>query len=339
MAKQDLLQFTDKGIYCPVGDFYIDPWRRVSKALITHAHSDHSRWGMESYLAHKDSLPIMRLRLGQQINAQAVTYGEKVHINGVQVSFHPAGHIIGSSQIRVEYQGEVWVASGDYKTEPDGFTPAFEPITCHAFISETTFGLPVFRWQSQQTVMNEINQWWAANAAQKRPSLIIAYALGKAQRVLQSVDHSIGPVFTHGAAANVNDAFRAHGIGLKEATRVTVAHGKKDFQQALIIAPGSAIGTPWARKLGNYSLGVASGWMMLRGIRRRRAADRGFVLSDHADWDGLNEAVKATGAERVILTHGYTQQFARWLNSQGIQAQVEQTEFEEEESEQSEQGE
>jgi putative mRNA 3-end processing factor len=329
--KNELLIFSPRGIYCPVGDFFIDPWKPVKKALITHAHADHSRWGMQHYLAHHDSIPIMKHRLGQEISVLGVAYGEKVEINGVKVSFHPAGHIIGSAQIRVEYQGEVWVASGDYKVEDDGLATPFEAIPCHAFISETTFGLPVYRWAPQQQVMAEINDWWAENARQGRASLIMAYALGKAQRILQQVDHQIGTVFTHGAVENVNEAFRAHGIDLKASERITAQHKKKDLAGGLVIAPGSAIGTPWARKLGNYSLGIASGWMSLRGARRRRAADRGFVLSDHADWQGLNQAIKATGAERVYLTHGYTEQFARWLHSQGYEAYVEQTRYGEEE--------
>jgi putative mRNA 3-end processing factor len=329
--KNELLTFSPQGIYCPAGDFFIDPWKPVKKALITHAHADHSRWGMQHYLAHHDSIPIMKHRLGQEISVLGVAYGEKVEINGVKVSFHPAGHIIGSAQIRVEYQGEVWVASGDYKVEDDGLATPFEAIPCHAFISETTFGLPVYRWAPQQQVMAEINDWWAENARQGRASLIMAYALGKAQRILQQVDHQIGTVFTHGAVENVNEAFRAHGIDLKASERITAQHKKKDLAGGLVIAPGSAIGTPWARKLGNYSLGIASGWMSLRGARRRRAADRGFVLSDHADWQGLNQAIKATGAERVYLTHGYTEQFARWLHSQGYEAYVEQTRYGEEE--------
>ncbi|MEZ4687988.1 MAG: DNA ligase-associated DEXH box helicase, partial [Bacteroidia bacterium] len=238
-----------------------------------------------------------------------------------------------SAQVRVEYKGEVWVASGDYKVQDDGFTPAFEPVRCHGFISETTFGLPVYRWEKPEVVMDEINRWWAKNASEGRPSLIMAYALGKAQRVLAGVDHSIGPVMTHGAVENVNEAFRAEGWKLPASIRISPAHSKSDFSKALVIAPGSAVGSPWAKKLGNYSLGIASGWMNLRGARRRRAADRGFVLSDHADWDGLNSAIRATGAEKVVLTHGYTDTFARWLRTQGLDARVEQTGFEAEEAE------
>jgi putative mRNA 3-end processing factor len=290
-----MLIFTDRGIYCEAGDFYIDPWKPVDRAVITHAHSDHARWGMKSYLAHEDSEVILRMRLGEGINLQTLAYGEEIFVNGVKISLHPAGHIIGSAQVRVEYHGEVWVASGDYKVQDDGLTPPFEVVRCHGFISETTFSLPVYHWEKQAVVLDEINAWWAKNASEGRASFIMAYALGKAQRVLHGVDHSIGPVMTHGAVENVNEAFRKSGWDLPGSTRITAAHTKSDFAKALVIAPGSAVGTPWAKKLGNFSLGIASGWMALRGARRRRAADRGFVLSDHADWKGLNEAIRATG--------------------------------------------
>ncbi len=326
-----LLTFTPAGIYCPQADVYIDPWQPVDRALITHAHSDHARWGMKAYLAHHDSLPIMRLRLGQEIKVQGVAYGEVTHINGVEVSFHPAGHIIGSAQIRLSYQGETWVVSGDYKVRPDGVATPFEPVPCQHFITESTFGLPVFRWKTDEEIIGEVNDWWASNAAEGKASVIGAYSLGKAQRILQQVNHDIGPVFTHGAVENTNQAFRAHGIELKPSTLVRRQgegkQDKKDYRNALIIAPPSALGSPWVRNFQPFSLGIASGWMNLRGARRRRAADRGFVLSDHADWDGLNWAIKETGAEHIYVTHGYVEIFSQWLSQQGYDAQVVKTQF------------
>lgn len=327
MAKSDLLQFTPQGMYCAAGDFYIDPWKQVDKAVITHAHADHARWGMGAYLAHEHAESVLRLRLGKDIALQTAAYEAPLHINGVEVSFHPAGHIIGSAQVRVAYKGEVWVASGDYKVEDDGITPPFSPVQCHTFISETTFGLPVYHWQPQEEVFAEIHDWWRSNAAAGKPSVIMVYSLGKAQRLLAHLDTSIGPIFAHGAVANVTDALVEDGWDFQPYTRITAAHKKSDFTQSIILAPGSAIATPWAKKLGPFSLGIASGWMRLRGARRRRAADRGFVLSDHADWVGLNSAIKATGAERVILTHGYTEIFAKWLAEQGYRTDIEQTAF------------
>ena len=326
-----LLRFTPNGIYCPQADVYVDPWRRVGRALITHAHADHSRWGMGHYLAHHHSLPVMRLRLGEDISVQGISYREKIWINGVEISFHPAGHIIGSSQIRLSYKGETWVVAGDYKIQNDGLATPFEPVRCTHFITESTFGLPIYRWQAQSVVMTEINQWWAHNASQGLASLISAYSLGKAQRILQQIDHSIGPVFTHGAVESTNQALRDAGIPLKD-SQLVIAQGpkaqkKSDFRQALVIAPPGAIDSAWARRFQPFSLGVASGWMQLRGARRRRAADRGFVLSDHADWDGLNMAVRESGAEQIYVTHGYTDIFSRWLQEQGISAQIVQTEF------------
>lgn len=331
-----LIEFRPEGLYCPQADVHIDPWRKVPKALITHAHADHSRFGMGSYLAHRLSLPIMRLRLGKDIVAQGVAYGEQLQINGVEISFHPAGHVVGSSQIRLSYRGETWVITGDYKTEDDGLTTPYEPVRCTHFLTECTFGLPIYRWEPQVEIARQINAWWASNAEMGRASLISAYSLGKAQRVLHLLDPSIGPIYTHGAVEQMNQVIRASGVELPPSIQVIAqgpnAHKKGDFRRAIIIAPPGAIDSAWSKRFQPLSLGIASGWMALRGARRRRAADRGFVLSDHADWDGLNQAVKASGAEHIYVTHGYTEIYSRWLKEQGYDAHIVQTEFGEEEA-------
>ena len=244
------------------------------------------------------------------------------------MSFHPAGHVPGSAQIRIERAGEVWVVSGDYKTADDGFCEPFEPVRAHTFISECTFGLPAFRWRPQAEIIAEIDAWWAANAAQGRFSVLGAYSFGKAQRVLAAVDSGIGPILTHGAVEATNEVLRAQGLALAETVQVTPETDLKAYPGALVIAPPSALGSQWMRRFGQASTGFASGWMALRGVRRRRAADRGFVLSDHADWEGLNAAIAATGAEKVFVTHGYTSIFRRWLTEQGYDAAVVETEYE-----------
>jgi putative mRNA 3-end processing factor len=323
-----LLEFTSKGIYCPQAKVHIDPWRPVERALITHGHADHSRWGHKSYLCTTLAKPVIRYRLGN-VNIQSLDYGEPVVINGVKFSFHPAGHIIGSAQIRVEYKGEVWVASGDYKTTADGLSTPFEAIKCHTFITESTFGLPIYRWPSQEQVFASINQWWADNQAAGKVSLLTAYALGKAQRLLHGIDSNIGKIYTHGAIENTNRVIRKQGIELPETIKVTPKTSARDVRGHLVMAPPSAIGSPWVKKFQPLSIGIASGWMALRGTRRRRAADRGFMLSDHADWDGLNQAIDATGAEQVIATHGYSAIFARWLREEkGLHATEAKTEYE-----------
>ena len=322
-----MLEFTDKGIYCPRADVYIDPWKPVQRALITHGHSDHSRWGHQHYLCTRLAKPVIRHRLGP-VNLETVEYGEVRTINGVDFSFHPAGHIVGSAQIRVAYKGEIWVVSGDYKLENDGISGAFEPVRCHTFITESTFGLPVYRWKPQKDVFADINQWWKDNQAQDKISIITAYALGKAQRILTSIDSSIGPVFTHGAIENINEIIRAQGIALPSTRRVAPENRNKGYAGGLVIAPPSVIGSLWLRQFKQSSLGIASGWMAVRGSRRRRNADRGFVLSDHADWNGLNEAIRATGASRIIATHGYSDIFSQWLRQQGFEAGAEKTAFE-----------
>lgn len=320
-----VLTFTDRGIYCPAGDFHIDPWRPVPRALITHGHSDHARWGMGSYLATDQALPVIRKRLGH-ITAEGVPYGETRQIGGALVSFHPAGHVPGSGQIRVEVAGEVWTVSGDYKTEADGLAEAFEPVRSHAFISECTFGLPIFRWEPQPAVIARIADWWQANAAKGKTSILGAYSFGKAQRLLAALP-PLGPILTHTAVEEMTQVLRDQGYPLPPTTRVTPEVTAKTHPGALAIAPPSALGSAWATRLGPVDEAFVSGWMALRGIRRRRALGTGFVLSDHADWPGLNDAIRATGAERVFVTHGYTAPFRHWLEMQGYDAGIVETQF------------
>lgn len=322
-----LLTFTSKGIYCAQADVYIDPWRPVDKALITHGHADHARWGNKYYLCHPLTAAIIRHRISPDLNIEEVGYGEVVSINGVNFSFHPAGHVIGSAQIRVEYKGEVWVASGDYKTEGDGLSTPLEIVPCHTFITECTFGLPVYQWKPQTRIFNELNQWWQENVANHQPSIIYGYSLGKAQRIIHHLDENIGPIYTHGAVENINEVFRTEGIELKSTERITKNTDYSLLNEAIIVAPPSTQGSAWSKKIKNAVHATASGWMTLRGARRRSGVDKGFVISDHADWNGLNETIKSCGAERVIATHGYTNIFAKWLNSQGIEAITQETDF------------
>ncbi|MEO9865505.1 MAG: ligase-associated DNA damage response exonuclease [Yoonia sp.] len=322
----DVLTFTDRGIYCPAGDFYIDPWQPVDRALITHGHSDHARWGTNQYLATAAAAPVMRHRLGD-VSLDTINYAETRQIGGATVSFHPAGHVPGSAQIKVTVKGETWVASGDYKTVADGLSEPFEPVRCHAFITECTFGLPIFKWTPENILTTQINDWWAANKAAGKTSVLGAYALGKAQRLLTTVNAEIGPILTHGAIENTNDILRGQGIALPDTIRVTAETNVKDYAGALVLATPSAMAGSWMKKFGPTSTAFASGWMALRGVRRRRGADRGFIVSDHADWDGLNAAIKATGAEKIFATHGYTDAFHKWLREEGYDAHVVSTEY------------
>lgn len=317
-----LLQINNNGYYCEQADVYIDPWKPVDKAIITHAHSDHARWGMKHYLAHHLSVPVMKHRLGADISIEGLEYGEVISINGVNFSLHPAGHIPGSAQVRVEYKGEVWVHSGDYKLEQDPLSTPFEAVPCHHFITESTFGLPVYDWPQPSAVFDEMNQWWRLNQEQGLVSMIGVYALGKAQRILAGLNAEIGPIFCHGAVENTNLILRNMGLDFAASQHLTAEVSKSDLQGALVLAPPSAFASTWSKRLGKQSQAFASGWMSVRGQRRRRAADRGFVLSDHADWKGLNQAVEGTGAEHVYVTHGYKEIFAKWLREEkGLDAQ------------------
>lgn len=328
MIKSKLLTFTDRGIYCPPADVFIDPWKPVNKALVTHGHSDHARYGSKAYITTKGSLPIIKYRLGSHINISGVDYGEKLIINGVKFTFTPAGHIIGSAQICVEYKGEKWVFSGDYKLQNDGISGQYEPIRCHHFITESTFGLPVFNWKPQSEVMAEINDWWQKNKEEGRVSILAAYSLGKAQRIINNVDHSIGKVFTHTAIENTNEVLRNQGEAILTTTLVDNTHTTKDYEGSLVLAPPAAINSNWSKRFKNLSDAAASGWMAIRGTRRRRSMDKGFVLSDHADWSDLNQAVKLSEAEHIYVTHGYTDIYSRYLSSIGYDAQVVKTAYE-----------
>jgi putative mRNA 3-end processing factor len=324
MAHDPVLTFTDRGIYCPDGDFHIDPWRPVARALITHAHSDHARFGHDSYLSTPGTDIVMRHRLGA-IASQTVGYGEARQIGGVTVSFHPAGHVPGSAMIRIERGGEVWVVSGDYKTDPDGLSEPWQPVACHTFISECTFGLPVFRWDDSAKMMARIRNWWAANAAAGKVSILGAYSLGKAQRLMAGVA-GVGPILTHGAVEGTCEALRAAGYAIPDTVQVVPGMDGRSHPGALVVGPPSALGTPWAARFGPSETAFASGWMALRGVRRRRGTS-GFVVSDHADWPGLNMAIREMGATRVFVTHGYTTPFRKWLESQGYDAGIVTTEY------------
>lgn len=325
-----LIQFTDRGLYCKAGDFYIDPWKPVKRAVITHAHSDHARPGSEFYLSHTLTRPLLQLRLGDNLY-QTLEWNETIDFHGVRLSLHPAGHIIGSSQVRIEHQGEVWVVSGDYKVENDGISGQFEPVKCHVFITESTFGLPIYNWKSQDEIFKNIQDWVLENHGLGKTSVLMAYSLGKAQRLLSCIAATGLPIFLHGAVYNVHQALLGAGIDLPMVRRVEPDMPKEIFKGSVVIAPGSADGTPWMRRFSPFSVGVCSGWMQVRGNRRRRNADAGFALSDHADWNGLLTAIRATEAEKVFVTHGFQAAFSRYLNEQGIEAGEVKTEYGQEE--------
>jgi putative mRNA 3-end processing factor len=327
MKNKGLIHLTGKGLYCEPGDFYIDPWKPVKKAVLTHAHADHTYRGNQNYLVPEEGKLLSRIRLGDEAQIETAPYGVGINFDGVKVSFHPAGHVLGSAQVRVEHKGEVWVASGDYKLMPDRTCTAFEPLRCHAFITEATFGLPIYRWQPTEIIFEEINEWWRANREEGKASVLFAYSLGKSQRILNGIDRSIGKIFTHGAVERLTQAYRESGVDLPATTYAGSVEDKKEFTGSLIVAPPSAAGSTWLRRFGKQSTGFASGWMMVRGARRRRAVDRGFVLSDHADWPELQTAISGTHAEMVYVTHGFSEELVRWLNESGINARTLKTEY------------
>jgi len=331
-----LLKNTDRGLYCEAGDFYVDPWKPVDVAVVTHGHSDHARPGSRLYVGEASGKTILRERLGFDARIEMLAYGEAFSRNGVKVSLHPAGHILGSAQVRIEHQGEVWVVSGDYKLENDGTCRPFELIRCHTFVTESTFGLPIYRWRPQAEIFREINEWWRTNQGLERTSVLFCYSLGKAQRLLAGLDPSLGPIFVHGAIERFLPAYRDAGVKLPRVAKAEAEVVKQSTPRGFVLAPTAADGSPWLRKFGDISTAFASGWMQIRGPRRRRSLDRGFALSDHADWPGLLETIEATGAENIWVTHGYTGQLVRWLREKGRNAEVVETHFEGEKEEKEE---
>ncbi len=325
-----MISVTPEGVFCEAGNFHIDPWRPVANALITHGHADHARSGMGKYLCHHHTVPILQSRIATDIRVQGVDYGRPITINGVQVSFHPAGHIIGSAQIRLAHKGRVTVISGDYKLQDDGLSEPFEPVKCHEFVTESTFGLPIYRWPSITVQHQQLREWVAYNQSIGKTSVFIGYSLGKAQRLLQALN-GCGPVYVHSAIARLNEAYSRAGVSLPTYVPADLHTDVRQLDQGIVILPPALADSNIIRKIPNRATAICSGWMQVRGARRWRSADAGFAISDHADWQGLLTAVRETGAEKVYVTHGQTTVFARYLNEQGIMAQELRTEFGDEE--------
>lgn len=325
-VEMGLIKFTNKGIYCKQGDFYIDPWLPVKLAVTTHGHADHVKWGNAAYLCHDLTKPILEQRLGPDLNIETLPYGKEISINGVKLSLFPAGHVIGSAQIRLEYKGEICVVSGDYKVEYDGISTEFEPVKCHTFVSESTFGLPIYKWQPQEQIFKDINDWAAQNLLQNKTTVLVAYSLGKAQRLIKNLAGDI-PIYVHNSIANLNDRFIHAGVNLPETIRINPEIKKDELQQGIVIIPPALAEGRWIKNLTNAATGICSGWMQVRAGRRWRSADAGFALSDHADWPGLLSAIRATEAEKVFVTHGYTATFAKYLNEIGIAAEEVKTQY------------
>ncbi|HSG88733.1 MAG TPA: ligase-associated DNA damage response exonuclease [Pseudomonadales bacterium] len=321
MTDTDLLKLDAYGLYCPAGDFYVDPWRRVERAVITHGHGDHARPGMGHYWTERSGVPILRKRLGMYAPLDGVEYGERMRFGDVTVSLHSAGHILGSAQVRIEHDGQVWVVSGDFKRDADPTCAPFEVVPCDAFVTEATFANPVYRWPDARVVAGEIHAWWQECKAENRPAVLFSYALGKVQRILAELRHYTDEeVLLHGAMLDLVQIYRDAGVAMLP-TRPASDHGQKhDFGGRLVLAPPSAQGSKWLRRFRNSSTGFASGWMLIRGNRRRRGYDRGFVLSDHADWPSLVRTVEECGARRVLATHGNTEVLVKHLRELGVDA-------------------
>lgn len=326
-SSEPLVHTTSRGLYCPPGDFYIDPWQPVQMAVITHGHGDHLRQGSARYILARPGISIARTRLSGERDITAVEYRKPFKLGATKVSLHPAGHILGSAQVRIEHEGRVWVVSGDYKRDADPTCEPFEPVECDTFISEATFALPVYRWPSTPQVVAEIVRWWHTNRERGITSILFCYALGKAQRVLAEMRAFTNEtVHLHSAVRTLVEVYRKAGVEMVP-TEPATAERNTDYRGALIIAPPSAAGSSWIKRFGEHSSGFCSGWMRVRSERRRRGYDRGFVISDHADWPSLVRTASETRARRILLTHGHSDALARYLTEQGVEAGALETAF------------
>lgn len=324
----DLIVETPAGLFCPAGGFHVDPWRTASveRAVVTHAHSDHLRDGAHRVLVAAAGVGLARRR-APRAAIEAIAFGERRRIGDAIVSLHPSGHLLGAAQIRIEVDGRVWVVGGDHKLAADPTTASFEPVPCECFICESTFGLPVYRWAPPAEVFAAIDAWWAGESAAGRHCVIGAYALGKAQRILASVDRSIGPIAAHGSVRALIEPYREAGVDLPDLVPIEDLD-RAPKRGALIVAPPSALASPWIRRFGACATALASGWMRVRGVRRRSGVERAFVLSDHADWADLNASIEACGPERVLFTHGFTEEMSRLWRDRGLRSAPLRTRFE-----------
>ena len=321
-----LIKFTNKGIYCIPGKFYLDPWFPVDYAIISHGHADHAKWGMKHYLCHDESKAILQHRIGKDISIESLPYNKELLVNDVKVSFFPAGHIIGSAQIRLEYKGFVVVFSGDYKVKNDYLTTPFEPVKCHEFITESTFGLPIYKWRKEEEIQKQMHDWVLSNQSKNRTSVFIGYSLGKSQRIMKLMD-GLDDVYVHIAIHNCNKAIKSSGVWLPDTKLWTAETDKKEVQNKIVIVPPALLGSNVIKRIPNYATAICSGWMQIRGSRRWQSVDAGFPVSDHADWNGLLKAVKATEAEKVYVTHGSQATFSKYLNEIGIASEEIKTEY------------
>ncbi|MEL6610892.1 MAG: ligase-associated DNA damage response exonuclease [Bacteroidota bacterium] len=318
---RDILFDDGRGLYCPAADVHIDPWKPVSRAVVTHAHSDHLTRGCGAYLVSHRSRHVTAARLEDGASVQTLPFGRALNVGGATISLHPASHILGSSQVRVSVGGERWVVTGDFKVARDATTEPFELVPCDTLITESTFALPVYRWEDDAVTSRYMLEWWAHCQHAGRVPVLFAYALGKAQRVLSLLDPPLGPIFVHGAIHRLCAAYAATGVRLPAVQHASLFDkSNPEHRRGIVLGTPGMRTSPWLRRFGPVSTAFASGWMRARGRRRARSLDRGFVLSDHADWDGLTNTIRASGARRVLVTHGYVDVLTRWARERGLDA-------------------
>ncbi len=313
----DLVVSSELGLYCPFGDFFIDPLRPVHRALVTHGHSDHARRGSKEYLTQENGVGILKERLGRNQSISGIPYNQEIRIKDAIVSFHPAGHILGSSQIRIEVNGEVWVVSGDYKTTPDPTCEPFTPVRCHTFVSESTFALPIYHWETEAELVRQIQSFVNQNKKDNVLTVLCGYSLGKAQRLLKAVDSD--NVYLSPSVFRMTKEYESAGVQFKAYREFKGKEKKSDWSNGVLITPPQTIPIDYFQELDiEFRAAFASGWMSQSGSNQMQSYSAGFAMSDHADWEGLNMAVRESGAERIIVHHGFSKPWIRYLCEKGF---------------------
>ena len=312
--EENLIKFKDGNLYCELADIWIDPSKPVKRALITHAHFDHFTFGCEEYLSTKETAVLIKKRVGDNVNIKPFGYGEEFKINGINISFHPSGHILGSSQIRFIFAGEKWLITGDYKLQKDETCKKYEIVKTDYLISECTFGLPIFKWDQTKNIAINISKW--INNSPDKTSLLFCYSLGKAQRLLNEINKTNfeGNIYTHASIHKMNDCYRQLGICIKDTIKIENKKKIDDLKGNLILLPPSLSKGSYLKNFKNIQTAFASGWMSIRALRNRSGYDKGFAISDHADWEGILEVVKKSEAKNVFFHHGDSEALSKYLS-------------------------
>ena len=311
----DLIKYTSSGLYCELADLWIDPNKPVKRAIITHAHMDHFTFGCEEYISTYETAIILKERIGKGINIKTYDFCEDFKINGINFSLHPSGHILGSSQIKLTLADEKWLITGDFKRQRDETCKEYEKVKTDFIISESTFGLPIFKWDEPQNTATDITKW--VNSSQEKTSILFCYSLGKAQRLLNEISKTNfkNKIYTHSTIHKMNNCYKKLGVEVIDTRKFDQKKNNEDLKGSLILLPPSLNKNSFIKNFKEIQTGFASGWMSIRARRKRSGYDKGFAISDHADWEAILNTIKESKAKNVFFHHGDSEALNRYLNA------------------------